>query len=110
MEKDDKGRLVNICHFFLKLVRGGGITRMKRHLVGVKGDIEPCQKVPADVRFTMQGTLKEIAVQVRGKSTHIGSSVGVLDGEGEVEEINDQSHQTQKGKRKSKLNSHPFFI
>ncbi|XP_022018457.2 uncharacterized protein LOC110918457 [Helianthus annuus] len=87
------------------MVRGGGITRMKRHLAGVKGDIEPCKKVTADVRFTMQGLLKEIEVKAKGKSTNIGSSVDVLDDE-DVEEISDQA---QKGKKRVKSNVHPFF-
>ncbi|KAJ0447335.1 putative HAT dimerization domain, ribonuclease H-like superfamily [Helianthus annuus] len=73
---------------------------------GVKGDIEPCKKVPADVRFTLQGILKEIEVKSRGKSTAVGSSVDVIDDDEEVVEINDQ---TQKGKRKAKSNLHPFF-
>ncbi|XP_035836258.1 uncharacterized protein LOC110888989 [Helianthus annuus] len=91
--------------FVKKMVRGGGITRMKRHLAGIKGDIEPCKKVTADVRFTMQGHLKETEVKAKGKSTNIGSSVDVLDDE-DVEEISDQA---QKGKKRVKSDVHPFF-
>ncbi|XP_076924056.1 uncharacterized protein LOC143586383 [Bidens hawaiensis] len=76
---------------------------MKKHLAGVKGDVEPCKKVSADVRFTMQGLLKETEVKARGKS------IDILDGDEEVEEVNEQSHQTQKRKRKATPNVHPFF-
>ncbi|CAN1334285.1 hypothetical protein LINPERPRIM_LOCUS36346 [Linum perenne] len=36
-----------------KEFRGGGITRMKKHLAGVRGDIARCLKVPSDVREDM---------------------------------------------------------
>ncbi|XP_076914700.1 uncharacterized protein LOC143573787 [Bidens hawaiensis] len=102
-QKDEKGKLVYICDFCLKVVRGGSITRMKKHLAGVKGDVEPCKKVSADVRFTTQGLLKETEVKARGKS------IDILDGDEEVEEVNEQSHQIQKRKRKATPNVHPFF-
>ncbi|CAN1240963.1 hypothetical protein LINPERPRIM_LOCUS4758 [Linum perenne] len=42
-----------------KEFRGGGITRMKKHLVGVRGDIARCLKVPNDVRADMLKALSE---------------------------------------------------
>ncbi|XP_031281344.1 uncharacterized protein LOC116139837 [Pistacia vera] len=40
---------------------------MKQHLAGVKGDIGKCPKVPFDVRFNMNESLKEIGVKSKEK-------------------------------------------
>ncbi|KAJ6964799.1 hypothetical protein NC652_002893 [Populus alba x Populus x berolinensis] len=31
-------------------INGGGITRLKYHLAGIKGQVEACKKVPPDVK------------------------------------------------------------
>ena len=38
-----------ICVYCSKRINGGGITRLKQHLAGIKGQVEACKKVPADV-------------------------------------------------------------
>ncbi|KAJ8754507.1 hypothetical protein K2173_005668 [Erythroxylum novogranatense] len=48
-----------ICLFCNKHLKGGGITRLKRHLVGVKGDVEACKKVSHDVKWQMKTLLDE---------------------------------------------------
>ncbi|KAJ8775002.1 hypothetical protein K2173_020006 [Erythroxylum novogranatense] len=48
-----------ICLFCNKHLKGGGITRLKRHLAGVKGDVEACKKVSHDVKWQMKTLLDE---------------------------------------------------
>ncbi|XP_054806223.1 uncharacterized protein LOC129308872 [Prosopis cineraria] len=47
--------------------RGGGINRMKQHLVGVSGNIISCKKVPHDVRHRMVQSLKEVSLANKRK-------------------------------------------
>lgn len=56
--KED-GKKAYICNYCHKVIRGGGINRVKKHLAGQKGEVAPCTKVNGDVRFTMLGLLKE---------------------------------------------------
>eukprot|EP00261_Vitis_vinifera_P037401 XP_019078644.1 PREDICTED: uncharacterized protein LOC100260439 [Vitis vinifera] len=58
-ERYANGRKTLICLYCKKITKGGGIHRMKQHLVGVKGDIGPCKSVPPDVRFRMENSLQE---------------------------------------------------
>ena len=39
-----------ICVYCNKQINGGGITCLKYHLTGIKGQVEACKKVPADVK------------------------------------------------------------
>ncbi|XP_028784151.1 uncharacterized protein LOC114740197 [Neltuma alba] len=47
------------CLFCTISYRGGGINRMKQHLVGTVDQIAACKKVPHDVRYRMAESLKE---------------------------------------------------
>ena len=38
------------CTFCGKMIRGGGITRLKYHLAGIPSDVEACKKVSEDVQ------------------------------------------------------------
>ena len=40
---------------------------MKQHLVGARGAVEKCKKVPSDVRFLFQGALEENAQKAKEK-------------------------------------------
>ncbi|XP_010941564.1 uncharacterized protein [Elaeis guineensis] len=42
------------CKYCLKVILGGGISRLKQHLAGERGNIAPCEKVPDDIRTQMQ--------------------------------------------------------
>ncbi|XP_031394655.1 uncharacterized protein LOC116206052 [Punica granatum] len=48
------GRKRLLCLYCSKALFGGGINRFKQHLVGLKGNVEACWKVPDAVRFRMQ--------------------------------------------------------
>ncbi|KAJ9567271.1 hypothetical protein OSB04_003237 [Centaurea solstitialis] len=57
---ESNGKQPFICNFCQKIIRGGGIHRVKQHLAGVKGQVKACRKVTPKLRFTMEGLLKEI--------------------------------------------------
>ncbi|KAG5241741.1 transcription factor/ chromatin remodeling BED-type(Zn) [Salix suchowensis] len=40
----------SICIYCNKRINGGGVTRLKYHLAGIKGEVEPCKKVPPEVK------------------------------------------------------------
>ncbi|XP_052622365.1 uncharacterized protein LOC111902616 [Lactuca sativa] len=101
---DEKGKKAWICNFCQKVIGGGGINRVKKHLAGIKGEVVACPKVSPEVRFTMQGKLKETAQKEKEKRT---TSVTILDDDEEMEEI--EMSTVKKGKRKSTSNLHPFF-
>ncbi|OVA02017.1 zinc finger protein [Macleaya cordata] len=42
------------CRYCHKVILGGGISRLKQHLAGERGNIAPCDKVPEDVKAQMQ--------------------------------------------------------
>ncbi|GKU98298.1 hypothetical protein SLEP1_g11318 [Rubroshorea leprosula] len=48
------------CLYCDKLKLGGGITRLKEHLAGIKGNVSACKKVSADVKRQMQQLLSEL--------------------------------------------------
>ncbi|GKB41699.1 hypothetical protein Tco_0886641 [Tanacetum coccineum] len=76
---EGNGKKAFICNLCLKIIRGGGINKVKKHLVGRKGDVVPCTKVDPDVRFTMEE--QQVPVESQPKT----------------------------GKRKATTSYHPFF-
>ena len=46
-----------ICLYYKKVAKGGGIHRMKKHLIGVTEGIRPCKSIPPDVRFQIENSL-----------------------------------------------------
>ncbi|XP_054806196.1 uncharacterized protein LOC129308831 [Prosopis cineraria] len=53
---------VYTCLHYSSSFRGGGINRMKQHLIGVSGNIISCKKIPYDVRHRMVQSLKEVSL------------------------------------------------
>ena len=106
----DTGKMVYICGFCDKVVRGGGINRMKRHFSGVQGDVESCKKVLADVRFTMKSILKENEVKAQAKTSGFEDDIEILDVDAEVVETQLQKkNHSRKEKRQATSNLHPLF-
>ncbi|KAL4577227.1 hypothetical protein LXL04_013332 [Taraxacum kok-saghyz] len=66
---DGNGKKSCICNFCNKVSSGGGINRVKKHLACYKGEVVACPKVVSDVRFTIQGNLKETAQKDKDEST-----------------------------------------
>ncbi|XP_073107332.1 uncharacterized protein [Elaeis guineensis] len=54
-------RMKLACLYCGKSFAGGGINRFKQHLAGVKGEVEPCRKVPADIRHQMIQNIQAIS-------------------------------------------------
>ncbi|XP_054816887.1 uncharacterized protein LOC129316487 [Prosopis cineraria] len=49
---------VYTCLYCALSYKGGGINRLKHHLAGISGNVVSCSKVPFDVRYQMQESLK----------------------------------------------------
>ncbi|KAG8375895.1 hypothetical protein BUALT_Bualt09G0006700 [Buddleja alternifolia] len=60
VQRSINGKNVICCLYCGKQSTGGGINRMKQHLAGRKGEIIACPKVPSDVRYQMEESLKGI--------------------------------------------------
>ncbi|XP_031272487.1 uncharacterized protein LOC116130945 [Pistacia vera] len=65
---DPNGRKTLECLHCGKVTRGGGIFRMKQHLVGTKGDVGACLKVPFDVQYLIRESLKDIGIKNKEKA------------------------------------------
>ena len=37
-------KAASICIYCNKRINGGGVTRLKYHLAGIKGEVEPCKR------------------------------------------------------------------
>ncbi|XP_042957477.1 uncharacterized protein LOC122292959 isoform X2 [Carya illinoinensis] len=48
------GRQKIKCKYCHKIMLGGGISRLKQHLAGERGNVAPCEEVPEDVKVQMQ--------------------------------------------------------
>ncbi|XP_035551093.1 uncharacterized protein LOC118349677 [Juglans regia] len=63
------------CLYCNKIIRGGGITRLKHHLAGILDDVEACKKVPEDVKWQMNELLNEMKKSKEKRRT-IRSEIG----------------------------------
>ena len=54
-----KGMKTLICGFCNIVFRGGGINYIKQYLAEARGNVISCKKVIPDIRFPLQGSLKE---------------------------------------------------
>ena len=59
----------SICVHCSKRINGGGITRMKYHLAGIKGQVEACKKVPPDVKWQMKQLIEDLTMEREKKET-----------------------------------------
>ncbi|XP_031250759.1 uncharacterized protein LOC116108655 [Pistacia vera] len=64
---DENRKKILTCLYCGKIIRGGGIYRVKLHLAGVKGEVGKCPKVPFDVKFKIGEALNEIGVKNKQK-------------------------------------------
>ena len=67
LRADEKGGNTFTCVYCRQTYKGGDINRMKRHLVGIKGDIGSCKKVSHDVRYQILEYLKEFELKKKVK-------------------------------------------
>ena len=95
-----------ICLHCNKLIKGGGITRLKYHLAGIRGQVEPCIKVSSDIRFQMKQMIEDLKKSKQTKKRiqlEIGNPYDI-DEEEEEEEVRvvEKSPPQTLGKRKSR--------
>eukprot|EP00258_Populus_trichocarpa_P049868 XP_024465887.1 uncharacterized protein LOC18102381 [Populus trichocarpa] len=67
----------SICVHCSKRINGGGITRLKYHLAGIKGQVEACKKVPPDVKWQIKQLIKDLTMEKEKRKrlrTDIGNS------------------------------------
>ena len=62
-EQVDAEKRTTRCKYCL-LVKGGDVYRLKHHLAGTRFNVEPCEKVPDDVR---KNILKNLGIQAEKK-------------------------------------------
>ncbi|GKV13629.1 hypothetical protein SLEP1_g24618 [Rubroshorea leprosula] len=74
-----------VCNFCNK-VTTGGITRAKRHQIGIKGDVAPCPKCPPAVREELWVNLQQKTTTKKLEKEMFMSSCGTVDLEEEDEE------------------------
>ena len=48
------------CTFCCKMIRGGGITKLKYHLVGIPDDVKACKKVSEDIKWQMKQLIEDL--------------------------------------------------
>ncbi|XP_025651956.1 uncharacterized protein [Arachis hypogaea] len=84
----DKGKTALVCIYCEKLIRGGGINRVKHHLAGKGGDIEACRKVSAVVRHQFNQNIEDLRTKKRKTQEEYAESYGACDDvEREFDEI-----------------------
>ena len=80
-ERVDANNANKVRCIYCKQVLSGGITRLKQHLAGVKGNCVPCYQVPADVKekviailekTQMKREAKEVSYQNLMSDVHVG--------------------------------------
>ncbi|KAF5465623.1 hypothetical protein F2P56_015608 [Juglans regia] len=64
------------CVYCNKLIRGGGITRLKYHLARIPGNVEACKKVSDDVKWQMKELINEMK-KIRGRKKNVESGKSV---------------------------------
>lgn len=86
------GRQKIKCKYCHKIILGGGISRLKQHLAGERGNVAPCEEVPEDVKVQIQQHLgfKVLQKLKRQKGVYTGKnsrSSHHQDREGEADDV-----------------------
>lgn len=91
------GRQKIKCKYCHKVILGGGISRLKQHLAGERGNVAPCEEVPEDVKVQIQQHLGfkvlEKLKRQKGIKHSKSSSVSYFQGR---EEADDDIHTNPK--------------
>ncbi|XP_025702697.1 uncharacterized protein [Arachis hypogaea] len=96
----DKEKTALVCIYCEKLIRGGGINRVKHHLAGKGGDIEACRKVPAVVRHQFNQNIEDLRTKKRKTQEEYAESYGACDDvEREFDEIERNEMRQQQASR-----------
>ena len=52
-----------ICVHCSKQINGSGITRLKYHLIDIKGQVEPYKKVPPNMKWKMKQLIEDLTME-----------------------------------------------
>lgn len=63
-----------ICRYCHKVILGGGVSRLKQHLAGERGNIAPCDKAPDEVKAQMQQHLGFKILEKLYKQKELGAA------------------------------------
>ncbi|XP_077245171.1 uncharacterized protein LOC143885085 isoform X2 [Tasmannia lanceolata] len=77
------------CRYCHKVILGGGISRLKQHLAGERGNIAPCEKVPEDVKAQIKQHLGFKVLERLKKQKESAEVVNGPSREGREDENND---------------------
>ncbi|XP_061376093.1 uncharacterized protein LOC133318146 [Gastrolobium bilobum] len=91
--KDPNNRRFVTCDYCLQTTNGG-ITRAKRHQIGLRGDVQACRKIPADVKKILKDAY--MLKQAEKDANMVDLDVNQDDDVEELVEI----HNIKTGKRK----------
>ncbi|KAJ0101050.1 hypothetical protein Patl1_05784 [Pistacia atlantica] len=93
------GRQKIKCKYCHKVFLGGGISRLKQHLAGERGNVAPCEEVPDEVKLQIQQHLGfkvlEKLKRQKGLKSGKNSFVPYFEGMGEGDD-DDDALRTQK--------------
>lgn len=72
MVNGDRQKIV--CRYCHKVILGGGVSRLKQHLAGERGNIAPCEKVPDEVKAQIQQHLGYKILEKLHKQKELGAA------------------------------------
>uniref|UniRef100_A0A6N2NC96 BED-type domain-containing protein n=1 Tax=Salix viminalis TaxID=40686 RepID=A0A6N2NC96_SALVM len=88
----------SICIYCNKRINGGGVTRLKYHLAGIKGEVEACKKVPPEVKWQMKQMVDEMTTE-KERRKRIRTDIGNSQSASNDEEIAEGDIRSQTSRR-----------
>ncbi|KAG6757044.1 hypothetical protein POTOM_037345 [Populus tomentosa] len=89
----------SICVHCSKRINDGGITRLKCHLTGIKGEVKACKKVPPEVKWQMKQLIEDLTIEKEKRKRlriDIGNSQSLSSDEVEEDVISGQLEEYKK--------------
>ncbi|KAM1285408.1 hypothetical protein ACFX13_028896 [Malus domestica] len=90
------GRQKIKCKYCHKVMLGGGISRLKQHLAGERGNVAPCEEVPEEVKMKIQQHLGFKVLEKLKKQKGLNTSRDSASYQYREEEDNEDGMRTQK--------------
>ncbi|CAL1356469.1 unnamed protein product [Linum trigynum] len=83
--RTEDGKLGNKCKLCARIIKGGGITKVKQHLAVERGQVGPCPQVSHDIREMFKALLKTTTkstpiARVNADDSEEQGSIGVVQG------------------------------
>uniref|UniRef100_A0A6N2KJG0 BED-type domain-containing protein n=1 Tax=Salix viminalis TaxID=40686 RepID=A0A6N2KJG0_SALVM len=97
-------KAASICIYCNKRINGGGVTRLKYHLAGIKGEVEACKKVPPEVKWQMKQMVDEMTTE-KERRKRIRTDIGNSQSASNDEEIAEGDIRSQTSRRTTVQNN-----